>query len=175
MPLDVSEDGEAANAEIGLLLGVTGRLLSGPLATALPALRPEQLAVLGPRDEVWRRRFNVGSLRDMGIWLAPLDTVTADPAAAGAAAVRHVSAARWWLHVDLDVLDPVEFRAQGLPDFPDEPGGLTWVELTSTLTAALSQGGCVGLSLAIYDPDQDPTEADARRVIQLVAELAALI
>jgi arginase len=32
MPLDVSEDGEAANTEIGLLLGVTGGLLRGPLA-----------------------------------------------------------------------------------------------------------------------------------------------
>lgn len=27
MPLDVSEDGEAANTEIGLLLELTGRLL----------------------------------------------------------------------------------------------------------------------------------------------------
>ena len=45
MPLDVSEDGEAANAEIGLLLGITGRLLPGPLGRRLPAL--EQA---GPRD-----------------------------------------------------------------------------------------------------------------------------
>jgi arginase len=175
MPLDVSEDGEAANAEIGLLLGLTGRLPSGPWATALPALRSEQLAVLGPRDEVWRRQFNVGSLRDLGIWLAPPATVAADPVAAGIGAVRHVGARRWWLHVDLDVLDPVEFRAQGLPDFPDEPGGLTWAELTSTLTAALTVGGCVGLSLAIYDPDQDPTGADAQRVVKLVTALAAVI
>ena len=36
MPLDVSEDGEAANAEIGLLLGLTGRLLAGPLRDRLP-------------------------------------------------------------------------------------------------------------------------------------------
>ena len=33
MPLDVSEDGEAANTEIGLLLGLTGRLLTGGSAT----------------------------------------------------------------------------------------------------------------------------------------------
>jgi arginase len=36
MPLDSSEDGEAANTELGLLLGLTGRLLSGPLAERLP-------------------------------------------------------------------------------------------------------------------------------------------
>src|SRR5262249_54890386 len=65
MPLDVSEDGEAANAEIGLLLGLTGRLLPGPLAADLPALPIEALAVLGPRDDDWRRRFNVASVRDV--------------------------------------------------------------------------------------------------------------
>lgn len=48
MPLDVSEDGEAANTEIGLLLGLTGQLLAGGLGDRLPALRPEQLIVLGP-------------------------------------------------------------------------------------------------------------------------------
>ncbi len=79
MPLDVSEDGEAANAEIGLLLGLTGRLLAGPLGDRLPALRPEQLVVLGPRDEAWRRQFNVGTLADCGVWLAPLAEVADDP------------------------------------------------------------------------------------------------
>jgi arginase len=177
MPLDVSEDGEAANAEIGLLLGLTGRLLTGPLADALPALAPEQLSVLGPRDEDWRRRFNVGSLKDLGIWLAALDDVRADPPSRGAAAVQHLvsTADRWWMHVDLDVLDPVEFGAQGLPDFPDEPGGLTWSELTTMLTAAIEQEGCIGLSLAIYDPDQDPAGRDAQRIVELVRQLAEVI
>ena len=60
MPLDVSEDGEAANTELGLLLGITGRLLTGPLRDRLPALQSEALAVLGPRDEgAARRQFNV--------------------------------------------------------------------------------------------------------------------
>ena len=62
MPLDVSEDGEAANAEIGLLLGLTGRTLRGPLAAHRGLLFPATLAVAGPRDAAWRARFNVGSL-----------------------------------------------------------------------------------------------------------------
>src|SRR5882762_1638162 len=131
MPLDVSEDGEAANTEIGLLLGLTGRRLTGPLGERLPALRRELLAVLGPRDEAWRRRFNVGTLRDCGVWLAPLAEVADDPAGTGRRAIeqlaQHVD--RWWLHIDLDVLDPLEFAAQGLPDVEDEPGGLRWDQL----------------------------------------------
>ena len=177
MPLDVSEDGEAANAEIGLLLGLTGRPVDGPLGDALPALSSELLAVLGPRDERWRRRFDVGSLKDVGVWFASVDEVLADPAAAGAdaAAMLVDRAGTWWLHVDLDVLDPLVFGAQGLPDVADDPGGLDWPHLTALLTAALAQGGCLGLSLAIYDPDQDDTGADARRIVELVRELAAFI
>lgn len=177
MPLDVSEDGEAANAEIGLLLGLTGRLVSGPLRQRLAALEPEALALLGPRDERWRRQFNVGSLHDWGVWVRSLDEVAPDPAKAARAAVRHVSrpAGGWWVHVDLDVLDPVEFPAQGLPDVEDEPGGLTWEQLTELLVAAVGAGGCLGLSLAIYDPEQDPDRAGARRIVGLVGEVAAAL
>ena len=90
MPLDVSEDGEAANSELGLLLGITGRLLRGPLRDRLPALRSDALAVLGPRDAAWRRQFNVGSLADQDIWLRSHSDVAADPVEAGRAAVHHV-------------------------------------------------------------------------------------
>ena len=177
MPLDVSEDGEAANAELGLLLGLTGRLLSGPLKHRLPGLRSEALAVLGPRDEAWRRQFNVGSLRDRGIWFRSHTDVAADPLGSGRAAVLHIrsEADRWWLHVDLDVLDPVHFKAQGLPNVDDEPGGLTWRQLTDLLVAAVETGGCLGWSLAIYDPDQDPDRAGARRIVELVGQIARTI
>ncbi len=145
MPLDVSEDGEAANTEIGLLLGLTGRSLTGELGDRLPALRPEQLAVLGPRDDAWRQQFNVGTLADSwgvggaagrgrrrsGGYRTPRDR-----------AARRSQVDRWWLHIDLDVLDPVEFAAQGLPDVDDEPGGLTWDQLTD-LVVALFGSGCV--------------------------------
>ena len=50
MPLDVSEDGEAANTELGLLLGLTGRLMTGPLARTVGTLRRDEVALLGPRD-----------------------------------------------------------------------------------------------------------------------------
>lgn len=176
MPLDVSEDGEAANTEIGLLLGLTGRLLAGGLGDRLPALRPEQLIVLGPRDDAWRRRFNVGTLADSGVWLAPLAEVADDPAGAGRAAMAELAAHvdRWWLHIDLDVLDPLEFPAQGLPDVADEPGGLTWDQLTDLVVSLFgSLAHCVGASLAIYDPDQDHDRTDAANIVQFVRNALA--
>ncbi len=175
MPLDVSEDGEAANTEIGLLLGLTGQLVSGPLRHRLATLEHDALAMLGQRDERWRRQFNVGSLREHGVWLRNADEVAADPRRAAREAVQHVSRAveRWWLHVDLDVLDPTEFAAQGLSDVEDEPGGLSVAQLTELLVTAADTGGCAGLSLVIYDPDQDPHRRDAHQLIELAAATVA--
>ncbi len=176
MPLDVSEDGEAANTEIGLLLGLTGRLLTGALGDRLPALEPEQLVVLGPRDDAWRRRFNVGTLAEAGVWVAPLAEVADDPAAVGRAAIDELAdhVGRWWLHVDLDVLDPAEFSAQGLPGVEDEPGGLTWDQLTDLVVSLFgSPAHCVGASLAIYDPDQDDDNADAGKIVAFVRNALA--
>jgi arginase len=177
MPLDVSEDGEAANTEIGLLLGLTGRLLTGPLASSVGVLDRRDIAVLGPRDEAWRHQFNVGSLSDCGVWFRGWEQTSARPEESAREAVRHLRAAAesWWLHVDLDVLDPQEFAAQGVPGAPGEPLGLTWEALTSVLTTAVAEGGCVGWSVAIYDPEQDPSGGDAQRIVRLVSEVAAAI
>ncbi len=176
MPLDVSEDGEAANTELGLLLGLTGCTLSGDLGDRLPALRRDQLVVLGPRDDAWRQRFNVGTLADHGVWVAPLAEVADDPAGAGCRGIERLCGEldRWWLHIDLDVLDPVVFPAQGLPDFPDEPGGLTWDQLTDLVMALFtSPASCIGGSIAIYDPDQDPNRTGAAQIVAFVRNVVA--
>ena len=176
MPLDVSEDGEAANTELGLLLGLTGRMLTGELGDRLPALRRDRLVVLGPRDDAWRQRFNVGTLADCGVWVAPLAEVADDPSGAGRRAIERLSGqvGRWWLHIDLDVLDPVVFPAQGLPEFPDEPGGLTWDQLTDLVMALFTTpASCIGGSIAIYDPDQDPKHTDAAQIVAFVRNVVA--
>ncbi|MDA0180994.1 arginase family protein [Solirubrobacter phytolaccae] len=167
MPLDVSEDGEAANTEIGLLLGLTGRLLPVELRDRFAVLDRNALAMIGPRDDRWRARFNVGSLAGHGVWARALPDITD---ATGAEAVAHVGRP-WWLHVDLDVLDPADFPAQGVPGDDGTSGGLTWDRLTALLAAAVGAGGCVGMSFVIYDPDQDPTGLDARRIVRLIADV----
>ena len=172
--LDSSPDGEAANMEIGLLLGLTGHFAPARLRRLLPALEPAALAMLGMRDSAWRRGLNVASLADVGVLLHTAEAVAADPARSGRAAAERAAghSAAWWLHVDVDVLAGAELGSQFVPGDEDTPGGLTWPQLTNALTAALGVDGCRGLSVTIYDPDQDPTGGDARRIVQLIGELA---
>jgi arginase len=173
-PLDVSVDGEAANMELGLLLGITGQLAPAALRTLLPALEPEALAVLGPRDGELRRECNVASLAERGIHLRRHDAVASDPAAAARQAVEHVRAAApsWWLHTDLDVISQDHFTAGRVPGDDDEEGGLDWGQLTELTAAALACGDCAGWSIAIYDPEQDDDGSQARRIVELVTAAA---
>jgi arginase len=173
-PLDASPDGEAANMEIGLLLGLTGHAAPAALRRGLPALDCDALAMLGMRDTGWRRELNVASLAERGVLFRDARAVAADPTASGQAAAAAVTAvsAGWWLHVDVDVLAHSELAAQRVPGDEDSAGGLTWPELTGALAAALEAPGCRGWSISIYDPEQDPGGAEARRIVEFVRELA---
>lgn len=168
-PLDVVEDGEAANAELGLLLGTTGRIPSFPRPSLRGTLRPDQLAAVGMRDHAFRRDANVGSVRDLGAFYSPARDVRADPARVARQAVAHLADRPWWMHVDLDVLDPSELPATLVPgETQQESGGLSWAQLTSLMTTAAASGRCRGLSIAIYDPEQDP----ARKYPPAIVDLA---
>jgi arginase len=173
-PMDLSPSGEAANMEIALLLGLTGERAPQPLRGRLPALAPGALAMLGPRDHLFRQAANVPTVADR-VWLRPAGEVAADPAGHTRMAIEHVvaQAPRWWLHIDLDVLARSEFAACGAPGEVMLAGGLTWRQLTQIGTSAMQAGGCSGWSLAIYNPDLDPGRSAARRIVEFVAQVAS--
>ena len=174
-PLDVSVDGEAANMELGLLLGITGQLAPPALRSDPPALDPAALAVLGPRDEELRRKCNVASLADRNIHLRRHDAVADDPAGAARKAVEHVrkTAPSWWLHTDLDVIAQDIFTAGQVPGDEDEEGGLNWAQLTELTATAFACGGCAGWSIVIYDPEQDEDGSQARHIVEFVSAVAS--
>ncbi|MDG7011861.1 MAG: arginase family protein [Nitrososphaerota archaeon] len=68
----------------------------------------------------------------------------------------------FWLHLDLDILDPNVLPAIDSPD----PGGLSTYELTSVLQKLAPKA--VGAEVTIYDPDLDPTGEYARLVSGVV-------
>ena len=127
--------------------------------------------MLGQRDPSGGA-FNVGSLEDAGCGRGPLDDVAATRRRPPCGRRPLVPAAeRWWLHVDLDVLDPGVRRA-GPARGRGRPGGLSWQQLTDLPVAAVGAGGCIGLSLAIYDPEQDPDGTGADAIVDLASTLA---
>jgi arginase len=148
-------DGEVANMEVALLLGLGGERLPEALRKHLPALTLDTLAMLGPRDSVWIRQLGVPSLVERGALLFTPEAIASDPAQRARQAVEHVAsrAPHWWLHTDLDILSADEFAAVGVsPEDPLLPGGLRWDELTEVVSAALRAGGCAGWSLRTPDP-----------------------
>jgi arginase len=176
-PLELSTSGEAANSEIAILMGLTGRELLPPqLRSAHGTLPPHQLAMLGPRDAAFRDPMEVPSVRDR-VWLRDADDVAADPGGQVAAASRQLSSttSHWWLHVDLDVLSTSTFASCGAPGEPALAGGLTWPQLTEAVRAAVRHPGCRGWSLGVYNPDLDRDAVDARAIVTLVAEAVDVV
>jgi arginase len=172
-PMDLSLSGEAANMEIALLLGLTGERAPQPLRGWLPALALGAIAMLGPRDHLFRQAANVPTVADR-VWLRSADEVSADPPGYARMAIEHVAAhaSRWWLHIDLDVLARSDFSACGAPGEVSLAGGLTWRQLTQISASALQDGGCAGWSMSIYNPDLDPDRSTARRIVEFVAQVA---
>jgi arginase len=169
-PMDLSTSGEAANMEIALLLGLTGERAPQALRDRLPALPPGAVAMLGPRDHLFRQAADVPTVADR-VWLRSADEVSADPRGYARMAVEHIAAhgSRWWLHIDLDVLARSEFAACGATGEVMLAGGLTWQQLAELVVSALHSRGSAGWSLSIYNPDLDPDRSAARRIVEFVA------
>jgi arginase len=138
--------------------------LAGP-----PPMVPIDAAVLlghrtrdldeGSRDEVERLPAELRSI--------DADTLLADPAAAGAQAAEWLAGVGQgaWLHVDLDVLDPTALPAVTYP----QPGGPDWDQLAALLRPLAGSPHLVGVSIADFRPDLDPTGDLAHRLVRLLA------
>ena len=168
--MEQTTTGEAANMEIALLLGMTGRHAPQSLRNRLPALRPDTVEMLGQRDAGYREEIGVQSVSDR-VLIHAAQEVRHDPEAIAAQAAARVAAqaAGWWLHVDLDVLDGDEFRACGAAGDPSMPEGLSWAQLTTITRVALQTAGCRGWSIAVYNSDLDPDGQDAQRILRYLA------
>jgi arginase len=172
-PFDRSPDGEAANMEVAMLVGMPSAGWPASMSGSIGVLKPDALAMLGQHDDEWRRPIGVESFANR-VMLLNAEQVATDPARAARDGVGRISATtpNWWSHIDLDVLDERDFFARGAPGEIVLSGGLTWQQLTEVVQAALRAGGCRGLSVVIYNPDLDPDRRLARRIVQFVSDIA---
>ncbi|MDI1461224.1 arginase family protein [Catellatospora sp. KI3] len=166
-----SPTGEPADMPIAVVTGL------GPAAWAAdvgaPLLAPGQLALLGPRDRAEALTYATALPEHLGHQPERTpDALRADGmAAAGLHTCAELSAAtgRYWVHLDVDVLDQAAFPAT---DYL-MPGGLSLPELGALLRPLLGTTALAGLSLGCYNPDKDPDGACGRELVDLLAQALA--
>jgi arginase len=159
-----SPTGEAADMPVAVALGIGPRSwveLAGGASVA-----SDRAALVGFRDR--EETIEYGSLQPEELEPQPLLHSLADLRSAGPGAVAAEVAARlgergpFWLHFDVDVLDPLAFPATDylLPD------GLDWPELNAVLGPLLGAPDLIGVSLGCYNPEKDPDRSCGRALVE---------
>jgi arginase len=161
-----SDTGETADMDLAVLTG-DGAAALVTLAGDPPMVPVEDAVLLGHRT----RDLDDGAAAELArlpdsLRRIDADGVRRDPTAAGddAAAWLSGSGAGAWLHVDLDVLDPAALPAVTYP----QPGGPDWAQLTQLLAPLARSPGLLGVSIADFRPDLDPTGEFAARIVELL-------
>jgi len=162
---DTSPTGEAADMPVSVALGF------GPVAWADAvggaSVRAEDVAILGYRDLEESQTYGMRHPDTVpGLVHRSNEAVRADGASTTGERVAADLAARstrFWLHLDVDVLDEAVFPAT---DYL-MPGGLTWDELAALIGPLASHPRLVGASIGCYNPEKDPGEDCGRRLVEL--------
>jgi arginase len=167
-----STTGEAADMELGLLLGRSLDDLPDPLRSALPGVRPERVAVVGARDQRELAEAGVASIDTVVDVIRTEGMTTAAIEALVAERIDRLDAqGDWWLHVDLDVLSTASLSAV---DYRQD-GGLDWATLTSLTQQALAGRAVTGWTVTIYNPDLDADGREAAAIVGYIAEAARVL
>ncbi len=111
---------------------------------------------------------HLAEARSLLAMTVPAQVITAGPAVTVAAEIRarlgRPDLAGYWLHLDVDILDPQVMPAVDSPD----PGGLDARQLTDLL-AALAPGA-TGAQVTVFDPDLDPDGKYAKLIVDILLE-----
>jgi arginase len=138
-----------------------------------PLVRDDDVVVFACRDAEDRDRGGCQPLPD-SLRVVDRDQVRRLGAAAAASQAvsyltRQAGPAGFWIHLDADVVDETLMQAVDDP----RPDGLSWAELTTALSVAISSGRASGLQVAIYNPDIDPGGLNGRGLAAAVHDALA--
>lgn len=144
--------GAAAGEDLALVTG-RGQPDLTDLEGRSPYVGDEDVVVAGIRED----DEALDELRQLGVptWTA-LDLRADGPTAVAEAAraqLERPDLDGFWVHLDVDILDPTVMPAVDAPD----PDGLQHDELVALLGGLLASPHCVGLEITVFDPDLDHT------------------
>lgn len=159
-----SETGEAADMEVGILLGAGPAELAG-LSGAERSIEAERLVVIGPRDHDEMRESGSPLPAEAHPGALVIDEselqrgAVADAAPRALSRLRAAEADGFWVHIDFDVLSTEAFPAI---DYP-LAGGLDWEQLSAIVRPLMLDPAFLGISVSILNPRLDPDGATAVR------------
>jgi arginase len=165
-----SRTGSVASMCLGLAVGRGDSALARLRGTE-PLVVDRNVALLGRRDgaDPW---YGHEALAASQILDLPDTALRArgfsDAAAAALARLASPALSGFWIHLDADVINPVDMPAVDSP----EPGGLRAHELVELLAPLVQHPRALGLEVTIYDPGLDPDRTSAAT---LVAALEGLM
>ncbi|NUR47665.1 MAG: arginase family protein [Hamadaea sp.] len=161
--------GAAAGEDLALVTG-RGQIELAGIEARRPYVRDTDVVVLGIREhDEYRLDLAAG-----GFSVRPVTALRSAGAARSAQWARDQlgHCAGFWLHVDVDVLDPAVMPAVDAPD----PGGIAFAELEMLIAGLVGTPECLGMELTVFDPDHDPEGSYAHEVVEmLIAGLAPLL
>ncbi|GIE83980.1 arginase [Actinoplanes regularis] len=160
-PGNASYVGAAAGEDLALVTG-RGQANLAAIESRRPYFRDIDVVVLGIRAQDEYRL----DLQAAGIVTRPVPILRAEGAARSAQWARDqlVDCAGYWVHVDVDVLDPAVMPAVDAPD----PGGIAFPELELLLTGLVESPHCLGVEITVFDPDYDPDGRYAAEITSAV-------
>ena len=160
-PGNASYVGAAAGEDLALVTG-RGQADLAAIEGRRPYFRDVDVVVLGIRTQDEYRL----DLQAAGIMTRPVPTLRAEGAARSAQWARDqlVDCAGFWVHVDIDVLDPAVMPAVDAPS----PGGIAFPELELLLAGLVESAHCLGVEITVFDPDYDADGAYAEEITSTV-------
>jgi len=161
---DNSETGGASGMDLALVAGTGPHLLTS-IEDLAPYVKPEDVVVLGYRwPDPASQSIALPAEPITGLPLGLVQSNGADYVAAKV--VKRFESRSFWLHLDVDVLNPVWMSAVDSPD----PGGMTPDDLLTIVRSAVQSSRCVGMEITIYDPTLDPDRQGARLIVDLLSK-----
>jgi arginase len=157
---------EAGDMPIAVISGL------GPAAwcehVGAPLVDPQRIVLLGASDREEAASLRSRMPEDLGIpvELSPAVIRSIGPAHAGRGALGRLGD-KYWVHLDVDVLDQREFSAT---DYP-KAGGLSLDDAAALLCPLTGSSGMVGFSVGCYSPDMDPDGDCARSLSGLLGKV----
>lgn len=148
--------------DLALAVGRGGPLAR--LAGEAPLVREEDVAVIARKDLADEPLYGSHSMRGSAVLDLPYEGAAAETALGR---LTRPKLNGFWIHVDVDVLDPQVMPAVDSP----EEGGLGIEDLAGLLMPLVRHPSALGMELTIYDPDLDPDGACASRIAGLLEQI----